>query len=126
MGGGYRKSRTHKAKKAFGKQFRVRRRTKDLDQVHEELSKQKQLLANGLPPITATESDCEDLPGNGLYACTSCQRNFIDQRTLDIHVKTKQHVKRMKLLKDTPYTQREAEAAGGVGLSQFRLDRHQK
>lgn len=122
MGGGYRRKRTHKANKAFRRQFRTCSRAKDIDQIQEELERQAQGLKPS-PLVTEVEnySDDEELPGGGKFFCQGCDKHFINQSTLDIHVKTKNHKKRMKLLKETPYTHKEAEAAGGVGSNDYHL-----
>lgn len=39
----------------------------------------------------------------------------MNEKTLNSHLKSKAHKKRQKLLDDTPYTQAEADAAGGLG-----------
>ena len=54
----------------------------------------------------------EDLPGMGQFACTHCDRYFVDAKTLAAHEKTKPHKKRLKLLKEKPFTQEEADWAG--------------
>jgi bud site selection protein 20 len=120
MGGTYRKSRTHKAKKAFKRKFRTCCREKDIDQIQEELEKK----SLGIIPFKAqlheeNYSDAEDLPGGGKFSCEPCDKFFIDQITLDIHLKTKNHKKRIKLLQETPYTHKEADAAGGVGTNDY-------
>jgi bud site selection protein 20 len=121
MGGGYRKTRTHKAKKAFKRQFRTGVRGKDLDQIQEELEK-KTLGINPVPTVNDLEeySDADELPGGGKYFCEGCDKYFINQVTMDIHLKTKNHKKRVKLLGETPYTLKEAEAAGGVGSNDYQ------
>ena len=121
MGGGYRKSRTHKAKKAFKRKFRTCNREKDIDQIHEELEKK----SLGIVPHKRQNSednfsDAEDLPGGGNFSCEPCSKYFIDQKTLDIHLKTKNHKKRCKLLQEIPYTHKEADAAGGIGTNDFQ------
>ncbi|PAV89526.1 hypothetical protein WR25_03026 [Diploscapter pachys] len=55
---------------------------KDLDQIHEDLRPDKaQRLMN-------QEVDL-DLPGDGQFYCIECERYFIDDRTLQLHKKTK-------------------------------------
>jgi len=103
MTGGYRRSRTHKARKAFSKSCRTRRRVKDLDQIHEDLAK----------PVIVAPYD-EDLPGGGQFPCIECARHFQNFADLVGHRKNKLHKKRLKLLKERPYTQAEADAAGGL------------
>jgi bud site selection protein 20 len=119
MGGGYRRSRTHKAKKAFKRQFRTADRAKDLDQIQEELEKKAQGITTFANEVEEY-SDADELPGGGKYFCQGCDKYLINQATMDIHVKTKTHKKRVKLLAETPYTHKEAEAAGGVGSNDYQ------
>lgn len=107
MAGGYRRSRTHKGKKAFSKSCRTRRRQKDLDQVHDDLKKDHEPCYD------------EDLPGGGLFPCRECSRQFQSEPALQEHLKGKLHKKRLKLLKEAPYTHAESEAAGGLGTQSF-------
>lgn len=108
MAGGYRRSRTHKGRKAFSKACRTRRRVKDLDQIHKDLSEDgKPLVFN------------EDLPGGGLYPCIECSRHFQNEHDLAKHKHNKQHKKRLRLLLERPYTQAEADAAGGLATQSF-------
>ena len=121
MGGGYRRSRTHKAKKAFKRKFRTCSREKDIDQIHEELEKK----SFGIVPFKdlhpeEINSDADELPGGGKFSCDPCNKYFIDEETLDIHLKTKNHKKRCKLLKEVPYTHKEADAAGGIGANDYQ------
>merc|ERR1719468_985873 len=57
----------------------------------------------------------QDLPGEGQYYCLYCVRHFMDEKILIAHQKTKNHKKRMRLLKEKPYSQAEAELAAGMG-----------
>lgn len=66
-----------------------------------------------------------DLPGDGQFYCIPCARYFIDQSTFTEHKKTKNHKKRMRLLKETPYTQAEAEAAAGMGCYTTKIKKEE-
>jgi len=115
--GQYRRSRTHKGIKDLYKKFRVRRRTKDLDQIHEDLLKQKKILevpTTSLSTANPLEEELQDLPGSGQFLCIECSRYFIDQISLSEHTKSKVHKRRLKLLKEVPYTIEEAERAAGM------------
>ncbi|CAB3403564.1 unnamed protein product [Caenorhabditis bovis] len=81
---------------------------KDLDQIHEDLKPEK------AAKLINQEVDY-DIPGNGQFYCIECERHFIDEKTRQIHRKTKQHKNRVKSLKEVPYSIKEAEAAGGLG-----------
>uniref|UniRef100_A0A1I7XR56 Zinc finger protein 593 homolog n=1 Tax=Heterorhabditis bacteriophora TaxID=37862 RepID=A0A1I7XR56_HETBA len=58
-----------------------------------------------------------DLPGDGQFYCIECERYFIDEQTKQNHKKTKLHKNRVKTLREIPYSHKEAEAAGGLGIS---------
>lgn len=106
----YRRSRTHKARKELSKKNRLRNRTKDLDQIVEDIEQGRRTV----------EYD-EDLPGGGQYQCIECSRFFIKADVLEQHYKSKAHKKRLKELKTKPYTLEEANAAGGCGSNDFYL-----
>ena len=53
--------------------------------------------------------------GGGDFPCVECSRHFISPEALKTHTKTKVHKRRLKELKDEPYSQAEAEAAAGLG-----------
>ncbi len=60
----------------------------------------------------------EDLPGLGQFYCLQCAKYFVDKASLDHHTTGKNHKRRLKVLKDKPYTQEEAEAAAGKSNKQ--------
>jgi hypothetical protein len=62
-----------------------------------------------------------DLPGLGQYYCLPCARYFTTQAAKDQHLMGKVHKKRMKVLKEDPYTQTEAEAAAGLFTDNGKL-----
>ena len=100
-----RKGNTAKHKQ-YGKIRRTRNKTKDLDQIVEDLEP-KNLLK-----YTNPKSD-EDLPGLGQLYCVFCARYFINKNTLDDHYKTKEHKKRVKVTKEKPYTIEESKMHAG-------------
>ena len=64
MGRPQRKKRTHKNVKDLKKKFRTKRKTKDIDEVHEDIKKKSDsLLHQKIDP---------DLPGQGQFYCLSC------------------------------------------------------
>ena len=64
MGRPQRKKRTHKNVKDLKKKFRTKRKTKDIDEVHEDIEKKSDsLLHQKIDP---------DLPGQGQFYCLSC------------------------------------------------------
>ncbi|RDW73888.1 putative BUD20 [Coleophoma crateriformis] len=87
---------------------KTRRRLRDLDQVHADLRSPKHLEQfKSLKPA-------EDLPGLGQFYCIECAKWFEAENSLVTHRKGKTHKRRVKALKDEPYTQKEAEAAVGL------------
>jgi len=81
---------------------------KDLDEIHKDMKPEKRSkLLN--QPIDL------DLPGDGQHYCVECSRHFNDAMILLRHVKGKVHKQQLQRLKESPYTQAEADAAGGIG-----------
>lgn len=120
MGGVYKRSRSHMGNKDIRKKFRLRKRTKDMDEIMVDIQKKENLIRSSGAVAAAAVKD-EDLPGDGLFSCQECNRNFVDLATLNIHYKTKYHKKRLKGLYTGggPYTMQEAKAASGDGSNEF-------
>ncbi|PWA22578.1 hypothetical protein CCH79_00015133 [Gambusia affinis] len=95
-------------KKNIAKKWKTKRRTKDLDQIHSDMK-----------PETAAKllrQDVDyDVTGCAQHYCLHCARYFVDMRSLKEHFKTKVHKKRLKQLREEPYSQAEAERAAGMG-----------
>ncbi|RKP06158.1 bud site selection-related protein [Thamnocephalis sphaerospora] len=102
-----RRSRTHKNNKAIKKAHRTRRRTKDILTIHEDLKPEN------ADKLKHQELDA-DLPGLGQHYCVECSRYFITEKAATEHLRGKAHKKRLRELKEAPYTQAEAEAAVGL------------
>ncbi|CAG8503540.1 2499_t:CDS:2 [Ambispora gerdemannii] len=143
--GRIRRSRTHKGNKDHSKKYRTRKYTKDLDQIHDDLlklegknSSEKLHQGQEQPPHDIDP----DLPGLGQHYCIACARYFIDANALTEHYRGKwlihvlnlaKHIHsalsayspcdsdRIKLLKEAPYTQVEAEAAVGLTTENVRV-----
>lgn len=82
--------------------------TRGLDEVHADLASKKYLQDhkdNHAP---------EDLPGCGQWYCVECAKWFESETNLMKHEKGKPHKRRVRQLKEEPYTQKEAEAAIGL------------
>ncbi|XP_063810818.1 zinc finger protein 593 isoform X2 [Pseudophryne corroboree] len=94
--------------KKKAKLWKTKRRVKDLDQIHEDLRPQN------AHRLLKQEIDY-NVPGNAQHYCLHCARYFVDLKTLKEHFKTKIHKRRLKQLKEEPYTQEEAERAAGMG-----------
>ena len=100
-----RKGNTAKHKQ-YGKARRTRNKTKDLDQIVEDLDPKNSLKFTNMPID-------EDLPGLGQYYCIFCSRYFINQKSLDIRYKTKEHKKRVKVTKEKPYSIEDSKLFAG-------------
>ncbi|XP_014206485.1 zinc finger protein 593 homolog [Copidosoma floridanum] len=104
----YRRKKHHKGILHIKKSHRTKRRTKDLDEIDEDLIEEnvKQLLNQ--------EIDL-DKPGAAQHYCIHCARYFIDQKALEDHFRTKVHKRRLKALELEPYTIKDSERAAGQG-----------
>lgn len=87
---------------------KTRRKTRDLDEIKADL-----LSPKHLEQYKKTKAS-EDLPGLGKHYCIECAKWFDTESTLVVHRRGKFHKRRVKQLKEEPYTQREAEAAVGL------------
>ncbi|KAG2460978.1 zinc finger protein 593 [Polypterus senegalus] len=106
-----RKVGSHKSggkKKNISKLWKTKRRTKDLDQIHDDMKP-------GVAEKLLHQEVDYDIAGNAQHYCLHCARYFIDLKSLKEHFKTKVHKRRLKQLSETPYTQAEAERAAGMG-----------
>ncbi|PQE14378.1 zinc finger protein [Rutstroemia sp. NJR-2017a BBW] len=81
---------------------------RDLDQITADLRSPKHLAQY------KQSKAAEDLPGLGKYYCVECAKWYESENSLVAHLKGKPHKRRVKALKDEPYTQKEAEAAVGL------------
>ena len=86
--GRQRRVRAHKARKETSKKFRLKRKTKDLDQIEKDLA-DPQIYAS----LKAQEVDA-DLPGLAQHYCVECTRYFINDDALQTHTKSKVHKRR--------------------------------
>lgn len=95
---------------------KCRRRKRDIDQVHADVNKEKHL--EQYIKIKAAE----DLPGYGQNYCVECSRWFESENNIEAHKKSKPHKKRLRQLKEEPYSQKEAEAAAGYTTDNGKRD----
>ncbi|KAK5625497.1 hypothetical protein RRF57_001213 [Xylaria bambusicola] len=86
----------------------TRRKTRDLDQIKADL-----LSPKHLNQYKDTKWK-EDLPGLGKWYCVECAKWYDTEVNLVLHRKGKPHKRRVKQLREAPYTQKEAEAAIGL------------
>ncbi|KAF3763620.1 hypothetical protein M406DRAFT_341086 [Cryphonectria parasitica EP155] len=87
---------------------KTRRYKRDIDQIKADI-----LSPKHLKQYKDTKAP-EDLPGLGRHYCTECAKWFDTETTLVVHRRGKPHKRRVKQLKEEPYTQKDAEAAVGL------------
>ncbi|KAF8003867.1 bud site selection protein 20 [Metschnikowia aff. pulcherrima] len=95
------------------KRYKTKRRTRDLDLVYNDLSSRDSIVALKNQPLDETK------PGLGQYYCVECAKYFENQITLDRHTRGKVHKRRLKDLKQRPYTPLESQAGAGYNLEQY-------
>ncbi|KAG0262881.1 hypothetical protein BG011_009589 [Mortierella polycephala] len=105
--GRLRRSRVHKGIRDIQRKYRTRQYMRDIDQIHDDIQPQN------ASKFDKPELDPE-LPGMGQFYCVPCAKHYINKLSLDEHQKGKIHKKRVKLLKEEPYSQAEADAAAGL------------
>ncbi len=108
MGGPYKRKKYHNGDTHLKKGWRTKRRTKDLDEIDDDLEKPKALKPE----------DKEDKAGLGEFHCVHCDKHMIDANAFNAHVKGKPHKRRLNALKTQPYTIKEAEMVAGLGGGQ--------
>jgi len=106
--GRYARKKQHKGENPLKAKYRTKRKTKDLDQIHEDMkpAKVKKLLKQDVD---------YDLPGAAQFYCIHCAKYFINESAMKEHNRGKPHKRRVKSLQVEPYTQAEAERAAGMG-----------
>ena len=107
-GRGKPKAGTKAKKKAYKRRFWVERRTKDLDQVQDEIV----ALETGKRTLEVYHD--EDAPGGGMFYCMPCSRHFTSEGVLQLHCRSKPHKRMVKLVQEPQYTQKEADAGAGM------------
>merc|ERR1712014_320923 len=85
----------------------AKRRSKDIDQVHDDLKHAHKFNPGELPQN-------EDLPGMGQFYCIPCARFFTSAEVKAKHEKSKLHKRRLQKASDDPHTQRDADMAVGL------------
>ena len=81
--------------KEYKKAFKTDNRARDVDQIQEDLQKEKEAGAK-----MAFEVD-DDLPGLGQFYCTPCGRHFFDEASLTSHADSRGHIRRLDFLSNT-------------------------
>ncbi|XP_015594956.1 zinc finger protein 593 homolog [Cephus cinctus] len=104
----YKRRKYHKGDTHLKKGWRTKRRTKDLDEIDDDIKEEnaKKLLNQQVD---------FDKPGAAQHYCVHCARYFINDRALQDHFATKVHKRRLKALELEPYSIEESERAAGRG-----------
>jgi bud site selection protein 20 len=106
MGHAQRRRKNLSKNKQFQKARKTKHRTKDIDQIIEDLKPQNLIKLQNQPLD-------ENLPGLGQHYCFFCSRYFIDKHALETHNKTKEHKKQIKRSQEDPYTISDSKKFGG-------------
>ena len=102
------RKKQHKGDKPLKEKYRTKRKTKDWDQIHDDMKpKNADKLLN--------QDVDHDRPGSGQHYCLHCAKYCIDATALKAHFRSKPHKRRIKALQLEPYTQAEADRAAGMG-----------
>lgn len=104
----YRRKKYHYGDTHLRKKYRTKRRTKDLDQIDEDIKPEN------AEKLIDQEVDL-DKPGSAQFYCVHCARYFINDQALHDHFHTKVHKRRLKALELEPYTIEESVRAAGLG-----------
>ena len=97
--------------KQYGKARRTKNSapTRDIDQI---------VFVDMQPEATAkllNQEIDENKPGLGQHYCIGCARYLVNEHAMQCHLRTKEHKKRAKVIKnDVPYTHEESLRAAGV------------
>ncbi|KAK7205728.1 hypothetical protein BZA70DRAFT_247117 [Myxozyma melibiosi] len=92
---------------------KTKRRTRDLDQVYNDIADPSTLQKLSNQPID------EDKPGLGQFYCVECAKYFETDFANTVHRRGKNHKRRVRMLKEQPMSQAEIDAAAGVGVAKY-------
>ncbi|GMH92298.1 hypothetical protein TrVE_jg2130 [Triparma verrucosa] len=80
----------------------TKNRSKDLDQIQDEVIAAKASGDVTLSTLSSVEFD-DDLPGGGQFFCWETSRHFPDLKSLTDHKKTREYKRRVKQIKEEKY-----------------------
>ena len=109
-------AKTQEKKKYADSKKKTRRHTRDFDQIHADLHDKRHL-----EQFHETQTR-EELPAFGDFYCIECAKFYESEANYKSHQKSKPHKRRVKALKEEPYSQKEAEAAAGYGSAVAKKD----
>lgn len=102
------------AKRDFRRKYlSTKVRTRDIDLIQEDV--EKLMAGQELKGIID-----EDVAGGGHHYCVPCARHFINAKVLELHMTSKPHKKRLKLVAEEKYTQDDADRAAGKSSADTR------
>ncbi|XP_075156469.1 zinc finger protein 593 homolog [Haematobia irritans] len=116
MGMVQKRKKMHYGDTHLQRRWRVRNRTRDLDQIDQDLQTQSAQLINQAVDL--------EKPGFAQFYCVHCAKYFIDDAAMQSHFRTKVHKRRLKALEVEPYSVEESERAAGRGNYQKPKKRH--
>lgn len=108
MGGIQRRKRVHNNDSKMRRKLRLKRRTKDLDQIDDDLKP-------GVVENLLSRPVDFDKPGMAQFYCVHCAKDFINGDAFKAHIRGKPHKIRVKNLRLEPYTIEESLRAAGMG-----------
>lgn len=94
--------------------YKTKRRTRDLDQILRDDMK----TVDSIKALHNQEFD-EEKPGLAQYYCIPCARYFETEFAKQTHIRGKVHKRRLKEIKEVPYTQEEANMAAGNNVATY-------
>mmetsp|Transcript_15677 Transcript_15677/g.47268 ORF Transcript_15677/g.47268 Transcript_15677/m.47268 type:complete len:148 (+) Transcript_15677:179-622(+) len=117
-GVGRRGTHSHKSKKTHKLGLRSTFLERHIDQVWEDVRKAEPVKSDTVGPLGTTDRGVldEDVPAYGRNFCTTCSRYFVTELALATHSLSKDHKRRIKVLKGArPHNATDAEKAGNMG-----------
>lgn len=111
MAGKQRRKNNLAKHKEYGKIRKTKYYKRDLDQIIDDLEPQN------FVKLTNQEIN-EEKPGLGQFYCVWCSKYFINNHSLVHHQKSKEHKKRLKALKDPPYTIKDSLIYAGLKVEE--------
>ncbi|AOW04001.1 uncharacterized protein YALI1_D16206g [Yarrowia lipolytica] len=94
--------------------YKTKRRTRDLDQIlRDDMNTSQSIKA-----LHNQEYD-EEKPGLAQFYCIPCARYFETEFAKQTHIRGKVHKRRLKEIREVPYTQEEANMAAGNNVARY-------
>lgn len=94
--------------------YKTKRRTRDLDQILRD----DMQTSSSIKALHNQEYD-EEKPGLAQHYCIPCARYFETEFAKQTHIRGKVHKRRLKEIREVPYTQEEANMAAGNNVALY-------